>query len=97
MDDKTQEEIYNELIELKEKLETFESEKQNMSKELEETKKSLDEAREINAKLYRQSVSIESRNLVDKTDETETVDSFIDSFIKPNMERMSKMYGVEFR
>ena len=76
-----------------EKQEQAETEKAAIMQELEQTKQSLKEARELNAKLWRQGVAPETRIMDEVKEEPETIEQFMDSFIKPGVDRLKKIYG----
>ena len=89
----TLESLQAQVLAMAEKQEQMETEKIAMQQELDATKNSLKEARELNAKLWRQGVAPETRIMDEVHEEPETIEQFMDSFIKPGVERLKKIYG----
>lgn len=94
-DETSIEDLQKMVLELNEKLELLTSQKKATEDELDKVRKDRDEARTLNAKLFRSAVSPESAAIESTGEDAETVEQFIDSFLKPAKDALYKMYGVE--
>ena len=100
MTQKTVEELQAEIIEMQSKMEQIETENAANKKNLEDTQKSLDKAREINAVLWqKQNGGTLPTPNPDNTEDTEVLtpekamSDLIADAMNPNLKRMRSIYG----
>lgn len=95
MTEQTIEDLQNEILGLKEQLETMNTTIQSLNEDKTKITSERDEARKLNAKLMRMGVSKETEIMENNGEEPETIEQFIDSFLLPAKEAMLKAYGVK--
>lgn len=94
-EEKTIEELQSMVLELKANVEQLTAQNQATKDELTKVTADRDEARKLNAKLFRSAVAPEAAVIEAQGEEPETVEQFIDSFLKPAKEALYKQFGVE--
>ena len=94
MTESTIEDMQNEILGLKEQLETMNATIQSLNDDKNKITEERDKARELNAKLMRRAVSKETEIMDNNEEEPETIEQFIDSFLKPAKEAMLKSFGI---
>lgn len=94
MTESTIEDMQNEILGLKEQLETMNATIQSLNDDKNKITEERDKARELNAKLMRRAVSKETEIMDNNGEEPETIEQFIDSFLKPAKEAMLKSFGI---
>lgn len=95
MTDATIEDMQNEILSLKEQLETMNATIQGLNDDKTKITEERDKARELNAKLMRRAVSKETEIMDDVGEEPETIEQFIDSFLIPAKKAMLKSFGID--
>lgn len=91
----TLEELQAMVLKQKEELEALKAEKAATDEDLEKIKNERDEARKLNAKLFRSGVSTETKIMEQSGEAEETVEQFIDSFLSPAKKALMEMYGIK--
>ena len=100
MTQETVEEMQAKILEMQSKIEEIQTENAANKKNLEDTQKSLDKAREINAILWsKQNGGTSPTSDPDNTEDNEeltpekAMDDLIADAVNPNLKRMRKIYG----
>ena len=94
MADMSIEELQTMCLDLKAKQEELETTNTALKSDLEKITAERDEARKLNAKLFRSGVSPETKQMEESGETEETVEQFIDSFLKPAKEALMKLYNI---
>lgn len=94
-EEQTIEQLQAMVLELKASVEQLTAQNQATKDELDKVTTDRDEARKLNAKLFRSAVSPEAAAIEAQGEQPETVEQFIDSFLKPAKEALYKQFGVE--
>lgn len=95
MTEQTIEDMQNEILELKEQLETMNATVQSLTDDKNKVTEERDNARALNAKLMRRAVSKETEIMDNNGEEPETIEQFIDSFLMPAKKAMLKSLGID--
>lgn len=82
------------MLELKAETEEIKTTNTRLKEDLEKVTSERDEARKLNAKLFRSGVSPETKQFEQEGETDETVEAFIDSFLAPAKKALMDMYGM---
>lgn len=89
------EELQAELLEMKAKMEEQSATIEEQKNQLEKTKSDLDSAREINSKLWKGTIIPEDKQ-PQESEHVETMEEFIDSFVKDAVDRIRRQTGDDY-